>query len=257
MKGNENQLVTSWDNYPEIFSPEKGMEHKLSLVDLLADFLFTGSYYYYTIDILGQALSNQHRNILQVHGLTEMPQTLNEVIDLVHPDDMDFVIRAEEAAHRYILSIGIQHIQSLKCCYCFRMRVGDGTYRLFHHQSISIVVDSKFRIVKSLNIHTDIEHLTRVNNRIVTIMGIRGNDAFHQMTINDNRMNPLPDLNLTLREREILRYISKGFSSEKTAEILGITTNTCRTHRKNLFRKIGCHSVAGLIHKATALGLLP
>lgn len=256
MKNRENQLVTSWDNYPEIFSPEKGIAHQLSLVDLIADFLFTGNYYYYTIDIIGQALSNLHPNILKTHGLTDMPETLNEIIELVHPDDMGFVIRAEEAAHRHILSVGIQHIQSLKCCYCFRMRVANGTYRLFHHQSISIVVDSKFRMVKSLNIHTDIEHITSVNNHIVTVMGIRGNDEFHQMVISDNKMLTAADLKLTIREREILHYIAKGYSSEKIAETLGITTNTCRTHRKNLFRKIGCHSVASLIKKSTDLGLL-
>lgn len=256
MKNNENHLVTVWDNYPEIFSPEKVMERQLSLVDLLADFLFTGTYYYYIIDIIGQTLSSQHANILKTHGLTDMPETLQEIIDLVHPDDMDFVIRAEEVAHRYILSIGIQHIQSLKCCYCFRMRVSDGTYRLFHHQSISIVVDSSFRIVRNLNIHTDIEHITTVNNHIVTVMGIRGNNEFHQIVISDNKMLTTPDFKLTIREREILRYIAKRYPSEKIAETLGVTTNTCRTHRKNLFRKVGCHSVASLIKKATDLGLL-
>ncbi|MGJ1284879.1 helix-turn-helix transcriptional regulator [Sphingobacterium spiritivorum] len=256
MKDKENQLVTSWRNYPEIFSPEKGLEQKLSLVDLIADFLFTGNYYYYIIDILGQTLSGQHANILKAHGLAQMPETLQEIIDLVHPDDMDFVIRAEDAAHRHILSIGVQHIQTLKCCYCFRMRVADGTYRLFHHQSISLVVDSKFRIVKSLNIHSDIEHITSVNNHIVTVMGILGNHEFHQIVINDNKTLTAPDLKLTIREREILHYIAKGYRSEQIAELLGITTNTCRTHRKNLFRKTGCHSVASLIKKATDLGFI-
>ena len=55
---------------------------------------------------------------------------------------------------------------------------------------------------------------------------------------------------------DIIRYISKGLSSDKIADILGITTNTCRIHRKNIFRKIGCHSVASLIKTATDLGFL-
>jgi DNA-binding CsgD family transcriptional regulator len=87
-------------------------------------------------------------------------------------------------------------------------------------------------------------------------MGIRGNNEFHQILINDSKMLSSPVMKITIRECEILRYIAKGFSSEKIAENLGITTNTCRTHRKNLFRKIGCHSVASLIKKATELGLL-
>ncbi|WP_409050297.1 LuxR C-terminal-related transcriptional regulator [Sphingobacterium sp. 2149] len=57
------------------------------------------------------------------------------------------------------------------------------------------------------------------------------------------------------REEQHQRY-STTTKREKIAETLGITTNTCRTHRKNLFRKIGCHSVASLIKKSTELGLL-
>jgi len=256
MKSKENQLVSSWNRYPKIFSPEQELGNHLNLIDLIADFLFTGDYYYYIIEIIGQALSSQHPNILKTHGLESIPQSLQEIVDLVHPDDIGFVILAEEAASRYILRIGIQHIQSLKCGYCFRMRIADGTYRLFHHQSISIVVDSNFRIVKSLNIHTDIEHITSINNHIVTVMGINGNTEFHQIALDDNRKLKGSELNLTIREREIVRHIAKGHSSEKIARILGITTNTCRTHRKNLFRKMGCHSVASLIKKATDLGLL-
>lgn len=255
MKSNDN-TVTIADGYAELLIFEKGMQQHLNLIDLIADFLYTGDYYYYFVDSPRQTLSNQHKNILQMHGMKKMPESLQEIIDIIHPDDIEFVIRAEEAAHRYIVSIGIEYIRSLKCCYCFRMQISDGTYRLFYHQSICVAVDSKFRIVKSLNIHTNIEHVTQVNNRVVTIMGINGNTEFRQISIVDTKKNSASTLNLTVREKEIIRYISKGLSSDKIADILGITSNTCRTHRKNIFRKIGCHSVASLIKKATDLGFL-
>lgn len=248
--------MTTTDRDAKLLISERGMEMNLYLVDLISDFLFTGDYYYYFVDRSGQTLYNQHKNLLKVHGLYKMPEALQDIIDIIHPDDIGFVIRAEEAAHRHIVSIGIEHLQSLKCCYCFRMQIADGTYRLFYHQSICVAVDSKFRIVKSLNIHADIAHITKVNNYVVTIMGINGNTEFHQISLVDSRKRSVKELNITAREKEIIRYIAKGHSSEKIADILGITTNTCRTHRKNLFRKIGCHSVASLIKKTTDLGLL-
>lgn len=256
MEDNQQVLVKAWERFPEIFSTEKGDMKKNNLVDLIADFLFTGDYYYYVIDIADQRLSNQHANILKTHGLKELPQHLQEIVDMVHPEDMDFVIQAEEAGHRYILNTGIQYIQSLKCCYCFRMRVADGSYRLFHHQSISIVVDSEYRIVKSLNIHTDIEHITTVNNHVVTIIGINGRHDFQQIPLANKSASKQIDVKLTFREQELLRYIAKGYSSVQIATLLGISVNTARVHRKNLFRKMECHSVATLLRKAVELGLI-
>lgn len=256
MKDNQLALVKTWERFPEIFSPEKGEVQATNWVDLIADFLFTGNYYYYVIDIVDQSLANQHKNILKTHGLKKLPQHLQEIVDLVHPEDMDFVMRAEEAGHQYILSIGIQHIQSLKCCYCFRMRIADGSYRLFHHQSISIVVDSEYRIVKSLNIHSDIEHITTVNNHMVTIVGINGRHDFHQIPLANMHLLKPPAVKLTFREQELMRHIAKGYTSGQIAALLGISVHTARVHRKNLLRKMECHSVATLLLKAVELGLV-
>ena len=102
------------------------------------------------------------------------------------------------------------------------MQIENGTYRLFYHQSIRFAVDSKFRVVKSLNIHTYIEHITKLNNHVVTIMGINGNTEFHQISLFDTKKHSASELNVTVREKEIIRYISKGLSSDKIADILGI-----------------------------------
>lgn len=256
MKDSQSDLVKTWERFPEIFSPEKGEVKTTDWVDLIADFLFTGNYYYYVIDIADQSLSSQHKNILKTHGIKDLPQQLQQIVDLVHPEDLDFVMRAEEAGHRYILNTGIQFIQSLKCCYCFRMRIADGSYRLFHHQSISIVVDSQYRIVKSLNIHSDIEHITSVNNHMVTIVGINGRNDFHQIPLAQKSQLAQPVVKLTFREQELLRYIAKGHSSAQIAVLMGISVHTARVHRKNLHRKMDCHSVATLLRKAVEWGLV-
>ncbi|MGJ7030364.1 helix-turn-helix transcriptional regulator [Niabella hirudinis] len=52
---------------------------------------------------------------------------------------------------------------------------------------------------------------------------------------------------LSAREKEICRFLSKGHSSTEIAELLFIATDTVRTHRKNIFRKLECNSVKELI----------
>ena len=52
---------------------------------------------------------------------------------------------------------------------------------------------------------------------------------------------------LSVREKEIVRLLSKGLSNKEISEQLFISTHTVITHRKNITRKLNIKSVAGLI----------
>lgn len=51
---------------------------------------------------------------------------------------------------------------------------------------------------------------------------------------------------LTDREREVLVELSKGLTNKEIAEKLHISVHTAITHRKNIIKKTGIKSVAGL-----------
>ncbi len=55
---------------------------------------------------------------------------------------------------------------------------------------------------------------------------------------------------LTVREREIVQLLSEGHSSREVAARLGITVKTADTHRTNIMRKLGLHSVTALVRYA-------
>lgn len=52
---------------------------------------------------------------------------------------------------------------------------------------------------------------------------------------------------LTAREAQTASYVSKGYSLEKTAELLGISINTVRTHMRSVYGKLAVHSRQELI----------
>jgi two-component system nitrate/nitrite response regulator NarL len=60
---------------------------------------------------------------------------------------------------------------------------------------------------------------------------------------------------LTPRERDILGLIGSGRSNKEMAEALGITPAPAETHRKNLKRKLGIATTAGLIRYALDHGI--
>jgi DNA-binding CsgD family transcriptional regulator len=64
-----------------------------------------------------------------------------------------------------------------------------------------------------------------------------------------------PVQRLSAREREVLRLITEGQRTPSIAARLGITAATVEVHRRNIMRKLGLHTVAGLTKYALREGL--
>jgi DNA-binding NarL/FixJ family response regulator len=52
---------------------------------------------------------------------------------------------------------------------------------------------------------------------------------------------------LTPREREVIQLLAEGKSSKEVASVLNLSTKTAETHRSNIMRKLGFHSIRDLI----------
>lgn len=61
---------------------------------------------------------------------------------------------------------------------------------------------------------------------------------------------------LTQREKEVVRYIMKGYTSQQIAEALFISPRTVDTHRTNLMHKLEVKNSIELINKVHKLDLL-
>jgi DNA-binding NarL/FixJ family response regulator len=62
-----------------------------------------------------------------------------------------------------------------------------------------------------------------------------------------------PDLTrgrLTARERELVQLLAEGMSNKEAATALHIAVKTVETHRTNILKKLGFHSVAELVRYA-------
>jgi len=55
---------------------------------------------------------------------------------------------------------------------------------------------------------------------------------------------------ITTREVEIIRLISNEYSSREIANLLYISMETVKTHRKNIRKKLNVKNVAGIVRVA-------
>jgi DNA-binding NarL/FixJ family response regulator len=75
----------------------------------------------------------------------------------------------------------------------------------------------------------------------------------------EERSEPTEDDNgdvLTGREREVIQLLAEGKTSKEVAVTLNLSVKTAETHRTNLMRKLGLHSVADLTRYAVRNGIV-
>jgi DNA-binding NarL/FixJ family response regulator len=63
------------------------------------------------------------------------------------------------------------------------------------------------------------------------------------------RTNRYRDL-LTPREREVVQLLAEEKSNKEIAATLRLSVHTVETHRSNIMRKLGTHSLSGLVRYA-------
>jgi len=252
----QHPLLEVWKTYPGMRKEGKKIMNTPPIERIIGEMFAIGEFYYYVMNLTTSTLSHHHENILKLHGLEKYPEHLKEVIDLAHPDDLPFVVQAEQTAIQKMIEIGLEHQLYLKISYCFRMKTSKNTYELFHHQSVHTMEDEAGQLVQSINIHTNINHLTRQNPNTVLISGIGPRNDFHQIKLKNFKQNSLFSENLTKREIEVLSLIAKGYSGGEIARILILSEHTVRTHRKNILKKTNSRNSKELLKKAFESGIV-
>jgi|GEM_PF-175078 len=222
--------------------------------ELTNSIISTGPFYYYVIDFYDMSLSHVSTGIEDIHGFDPEVVTFNDVLETIHPDDVGFVADAESFLHKFFNErIAREKLLSYKMNYSFRSRMKDGEYALLNHQAILLSLDVDGRSGKSLNIHTRIDHLGNLNTRKISLIGLNGEPSYMNMTMEDTA-RPLPYF--SKREKQILKLIAEGFSSNQISEKLFIATMTVKKHRQNILEKTDCKNIAQLINECARQGLI-
>jgi two-component system response regulator NreC len=77
--------------------------------------------------------------------------------------------------------------------------------------------------------------------------------------LNKSSHSSKSDLNLpglTSREREVVQLLAEGKSTKEVACQLNLSVKTAETHRSNIMRKLGLHSVSELVLYAVRNGIV-
>lgn len=227
---------------------------EINFEDLTNSIISTGPFYYYIIDFHDMSISNVSPSINEIHGFHHETVTFNDILSIGHPDDTDFVVKAEAAvANFFYKNIGADKLLKYKVNYCLRGKLKSGEYAMFNHQAIMLTLDPSGKYGKSLNIHTRIDHLTYLNTYKFSLIGINGEPSFMNIGIDESSTSAIP---FSSREIDIIRCIADGLNSDEISKKLFISEHTVKEHRKNILAKSSCKNTAHLVKTSVLQGLI-
>jgi len=65
-----------------------------------------------------------------------------------------------------------------------------------------------------------------------------------------------PQAQLSVREKEVLEFITKGFTADEIARLMAVSVHTVQTYIRRIYSKLNVHSKAEAIYEARNQGLL-
>ncbi|WP_108423679.1 LuxR C-terminal-related transcriptional regulator [Flagellimonas amoyensis] len=256
MKTNHEVVVDIWKSHSNYLA-KKSVELKaVNIVDYMANLFCPGPYYYYIIDSPTLTLDVVSDSVQTLLGIAPNDLSLDRFINAIHPDDLDFFLRCEDVVAHFLKNcITPDKIVNYKITYSLRERVANGTYRLFLMQTITLKTTENGALLKVFGTHTDINHITSVGNRKLSLIGLNGEPSFLEIDVFEDHVfdNFVPfDYEIqrpsfTKRELEVIRLLAKGRSTDEVSKELNISIQTVFTHRKNILRKSNAKNTSELV----------
>lgn len=122
------ELYHYWSSSQKISSKETYLP-TISFEQITSAIFGMGSFFYYVIDFCDMTLSTVSNSIAEVHDLLPGKTTFDDVLNLMHPDDFEFVNKAEAACISFMFNnIQRDKLLQYKASYNFRAKLKNGDY---------------------------------------------------------------------------------------------------------------------------------
>lgn len=247
-------LQQNWAKIGKHRAPSE-LEFELELYKkMLSVFQVGRSFYFVFVPSLGMidVVSN---SITSVLGYEPEEFTIELMLSIIHPDDLPYFMDFELAVVDFKMKLPKEKLMKYKTRYNYRVKRKDGVYIHILQQSITIETNDEGAVLRNLVIHTDIDYLKTTNKKTLSFIGLEGEESFYDVKVDRKYSSKQAEV-LTRREKQILLLLSKNKSSEEIAQLLSISLETVKTHRRNINAKVGVSSPLELVTKATENGWL-
>lgn len=265
MPHNTDIVVNIWKSHPNYLGEKSVDLQAINIADYMANLFCPGPFYYYVIDSPTLTLDMASDSMKTILGVEPDRFPLQNFVDIIHPDDVSFFLRCEDVVAYFLKNcIAPEKMVNYKISYCVREKTRSGQYKLFLMQTITIKTTKDGALLKVFGTHSDISHITSVNNRKLSLIGLNGEPSYLEIDVFDDHVfddfKPyefrLDSPDYTKRELEIIKLLAQGLSTKDISEKLFISPKTVLTHRKNILNKSDLKNTTELVADCIRKGVI-
>lgn len=209
-------------------------------------------------DFPSRSFQQVSADVEKVLGYPADEFTIEKLILIIHPDDIESVLKNEALGGVFLNKYLIPSERPYyKATYQYRVLHSNGDYKLILHQAIPLTSDSEGNISRTFLNCSDISKYTDTSSKKISFIDIRGIKSYTNIDVSEDLKEYFPEEDLlSTREMEVLHLISEGYNSKEIAEMLFISYDTVRTHRNNIISKNDFKSINQAVAYYIRHGLL-
>jgi|GEM_PF-1608467 len=175
---------------------------------------------------------------------------INYVMGYFHPDDFTHFENITNALLATLRQLPANEILQCRLSYDYRIRYANGVYHRWLQHNIPLTLDENNNIVHGIVVISEIDMYKRDNTCYYNVVHYKEDGSRTVLLEANENHTILPSI--TQREKEILVFTADGLTESTIAQKMGISIQTVKTHRKNLFRKTGVKNSMELVRFAMA-----
>jgi DNA-binding CsgD family transcriptional regulator len=250
--------IITYDKAKEIWNKiAKSSENNSLYIELevhkkLLDIFHVGPHYYYIFNLITVSVEFIDSKMTNVLGYSEEDFCTELFLSNIHPEDISYFLNFEHTVTEFFTKLPPEKVMKYKVSHDYRIRHADGHYVRILQQVTTIQSDETGAVIRTLGVHTDISNLKSEGIPKLSFIGLEGEPSYHDVKPDHVLLNEKSLL--TKREKEILRLIIEGKSSDVIANYLHLSRHTVNAHRRNIYSKTKTNSIADLVKNAIHMG---
>ncbi|MFA7444502.1 MAG: LuxR C-terminal-related transcriptional regulator [Flavobacteriaceae bacterium] len=233
-----------WKEIGHHKKPEE-LKIEIEIYKKMLNLFQVGDYCYFIFSPPEMRMEYTNTSITKLLGYQPEEFTLEKFLEMIHPDDLTTYLNFEATITEFWKNLPPEKVFKYKTRYDFRIRCKNGQYKRLLQQVAVIQSDESGAVLRTFVIFTDITNLKQTNKMVLSIIGLEGEPSYIDIQP-IQALVPYKSI-LTKREKQIFHLLIEEYQSTQIAEILNISLNTVRSHRKNIFKKTNTKSVLQLI----------
>lgn len=265
MKRGIPSLIDMWkDGYSshlDKFHPYKALEQLKHIASLFSP----GEFFYFVLNMKDLGLEYLHPSVTKFIDVDTENTSMEELLKCVVSEDLDSVQRKEMVLRDFLEKFSEpQELPFYKILYMYRLKDRYGKFRTMLLQVNVLSVSQKGTIEHVLSVHTDISYMGLAKSDHISFISLNGDKSFYNVETSTGEFDanllvgPVDKIGnvLSKRELEVIHSYALGMQPKEIADLLNISENTVRTHRKNVLKKTGHSTMASLASQCVMEGLI-